>query len=176
MNRFAVLAAAFALCLPLTARADDASMQAKAKEMVTLLHTDRMVSQVSTNIRKQISDAAEKSIGTDPTPENKAKLTDFQKKLSDIIDAQVGWSVMEPAFTEVYAKTFTEEELTAIIAFYKSPAGVAFLEKTPTLNAAITKATQPRLATLQVQLRQALEDFRKSQTPAPTAAPTLSPK
>ena len=176
MNRLALLAA-FALFLPLTAHADDASLQAKAKEMVTLLHTDRMVTQVSTNIRKQIADAAEKTVGADPAPEAKTKLADFQKKVSDIVDAQVGWTVMESAFTDIYAKTFTEDELTGIIAFYKSPAGIAFLDKTPTVNSQVTRTTQPKLGALQQQLRQTLDDFRKSQTPAaaPTAAPTLGP-
>lgn len=170
MNRLAVLIA-FALCLPLTAHADDASLHAKAQELVTLLHTDRMVSQVSDNLRKRYSDGAQRVVGPNPTPEAKAKLADFDKKISGLIDAQVDWKLMEPSFTNAYAKTFSEDELSGIIAFYKSPAGMAFLEKTPSLNSQITQFTQSKMAALQSQLNQAMDEFRKSQIAAPATAP-----
>ena len=172
MKRVALLVA-LALCLPLSARADDASLHAKAKELVTLLHTDRMVAQLSDTLKKRADDAAEKAIGATPTPENKAKLTDFEKTISDTIDAQLGWSAMEAAVTEVYAKTFTEDELSAIIAFYKSPAGIAFLEKTPEVNAGIKDLSTSKLNAAQTQLNQAFIEFRKSL--AAPAAPAATP-
>ena len=78
---------ALVLCLPLAARAgqapaahpsqapaahaDDASRRAKAAQLVTLLHTERMVQQNSATIMKQVSDAAEKEIA--PTPRRRAR-------------------------------------------------------------------------------------------------------
>ena len=169
MNRVALLLA-LSLCLPMAARADDASLHAKAKELVTLLHTDRMVAQLSDTLKKRATDAAEKAIGANPTPENKVKLTDFEKTISSTVDAQIGWPVMETAITEVYAKTFTEDELSAIIAFYKSPAGIAFLDKTPELNAGIKDLSTSKLNAAQAQLNLAFTEFRKSLA-APAAAP-----
>ena len=89
MKRVALLVA-LALCLPLSARADDASLHAKAKELVTLLHNDRMVAQLSDTLKKRATDIAEKAIGANPTPENKATLADFEKKISDTVNAQMG--------------------------------------------------------------------------------------
>ena len=84
------------LCLPLAARADDASHRAKAAQMVVLLHTEGMVQQASASILKQYSDAAEKAAGPNPTPQSKAQIADFEKKASQMIDAQVGWSRWNP--------------------------------------------------------------------------------
>ena len=42
---------------------------------------------------------------------------------------------MEPEFVDLYAKAFTDDQLDAITAFYKSAAGVVFLEKTVDINA-----------------------------------------
>lgn len=165
------LLAALALCLPLTARADDASRQAKAQELVTLLHTDRMVGQLSNNLKKRAADAAQRVVGPSPTPESQAKLTDFEKRISAQIDAQIAWTVMQPTFVDVYAKTFTEDELTSILTFYKSPAGAAFLEKTPTINSQVTQLTQSKMTALQQQLNQSFADFQKSVTPPASAAP-----
>ena len=181
INRLALLLA-LTLCLPLAAHADEASRHAKAQEMITLIHTDRMVQQISVNIMKQLSAAGEKLIGPNATPESKTQLTDFEKKFSDIIDSQVGWKVMEPQLADIYSKAFTEEELNGIVAFYKSPSGIALVEKMPSVNATATQLLQSKMAALQPQMKQMYEEFQRSQTaptpapaPAATPAPTLAP-
>ena len=170
------------LCLPLAARADDASRHAKAAQMVTLLHTESMVQQASVTILKQVSDAAEKAVGTTPTPQSKAQLADFEKKASQMIDAQVGWNALQPAITDLYAKTFTEQELDVIVAFFKTPESAAFLQKMPQINDQVEQLAHSRLVVLQPQINQALDDFSKSQAPPPPAtapaaahAPAASP-
>lgn len=180
MNRF-ILIPALAFCLPLAAHADDASLHAKAQQMVLVLHTDRMVKQVAGNFNKQYSDTAEHIVGNNPTPEQAAKLAEFEKNLSTTIGAQLSWDVIGPGLVDLYAKTFTEQELDAIIAFYKSPAGIAFLDKTPAVNAQLTQLLQSKLVALQPQLKQSLDDFRKSQAPAPQNSlqftqPGIAPK
>lgn len=172
MNRsFAVLA--LAVCLPLAARADDATKKAKAQELIGILHSERMITQLTSNLVKQVNDAAEQVTGPSPTAESKARLDEFEKKVSGMFDQQLGWSVMGPQIVNVYATTFTEDELTAIVNFYKSPAGSAFLTKTPEINTQLNQLAQPKLAALQTEVRQAFEEFRKTQQPAP-APPTLN--
>ncbi|HEX9199590.1 MAG TPA: DUF2059 domain-containing protein [Acidobacteriaceae bacterium] len=173
MNRL-ILLLSLSLLLPFTAHADEASQRAKAKEMVLLLHSDRMVTQISANFMKQLSIAGEKLIGPNATPESKAQLADLEKKFSQMIDDQVGWKVMEPALTDIYAKTFTEDELTTIVAFYKSPAGAALIEKMPTVNTAATQLLQSKMTVMQPQMKQMYEDFQRSQV-TPAKPPTLGP-
>jgi uncharacterized protein len=162
-----------ALCFPLAARADEASHRAKAQQMVILLHTDRMVKQVSANFMKQLSTAGEKVIGPNATDEKKTQLADFEKKFAAMIDAQVGWDVMEPILTDYYQKAFTEEELDVIVTFYKTPAGAALVERMPAVNAQATQLLQTRMAAVQPQMKQMYEDFQKSQMAA--APPTVEP-
>jgi hypothetical protein len=169
MHRLALLLT-LVLCLPLAAHADQASRRAKAAQLVVLLHTERMVQQASADILKQVSDAAENATGPNSTPQNQARLADFEKNISQLIDTQLGWKAMQPAFTDLYAKTFTEQELDVIVAFYKSPAGVALLENMPTIDAQATQLAHSRLDALQPQLNQLFDDFRKSQAPPTPAA------
>jgi hypothetical protein len=171
MNRLALLLTLF-LCLPLAAHADQASRRAKAAQLVALLRTERMVQQNSATIMKQISDAADKVAGPNPTPESKARLTSLEKNISQLIDAQLGWKVMQPGITDLYANTFTEQELDVIVAFYKTPAGAALIDKIPQIDNQIQQLAQSRLNILQPQITQAFSDFRKSQAAAPT--PTAS--
>jgi hypothetical protein len=140
-----------------------------------------MVKQVAGNFNKQYSDTAEHILGNNPTPDQATKLAEFEKNLAKTIDAQLSWDAIGPGFADLYAKNFTEEELDAIIAFYKSPAGIAFLDKTPAANSQITQMLQSKLMALQPQLKQSLDDFRKSQAPPPAdtlqlTQPGIAPK
>lgn len=172
MNRFAAVLV-LTLTLPLAARADEASHRAKAEEMMTLLHTQRMVEQISGNITKQVDQAATSVAGTSPTPATQAKVDNFKKQADKLIDAQLGWDAMKPGFLDVYVKNFTEEQLDAIIAFYKSPAGSALLDKMPTVNSEVTQFGNTRMTVLQPQLKDLFDAFRKDVAPAP--APALGP-
>lgn len=176
LARRIALLLALAVSYSLSARADEASHRAKATEMMTVLHTQRMVQQISENLKKQISDAADKIAGPTPTDDAKAKVADFEKKADQMIDTQISWDTMQAGFTDIYVKNLTEEQLDGIIAFYKSPAGVALLENMPTVNNQVTQFGGSHMTALQPLLKQLFEDFQKSvaATPAPepaTAAP-----
>lgn len=161
-----------ALCLPLAARADEASHRAKAEQMMALLHTEEMVNKISANISKQVDDAASKSLSTTPSPDQQAKFDDFKKQVAQAIETQVGWKSMKGSFIDVYAKNFTEEQLDAIIAFYKTPAGAALLTTMPTVNEQVGQLGNSRMNALQPQLKQLYDTYTKSLVAAP---PTLGP-
>ena len=74
---------------------------------------------------------------------------------------------MQPGIIDLYAKTFTEQELDAIVAFYKTPAGAALIDKIPQIDNQIQQLAQSRLNILQPQITQAFSDFRKSRPPRP---------
>ena len=151
------------------------ALHLKAQKMVLLLHTDRTVDGVTANIKKQVLAAAEKEVGPNPTAEKKARLEIFEKKVAQLIDEQVGWKAMQSTFFDMYAKTFTEQELDGIIAFYQSPSGIALLDKMQGLDAQANQYAQSRLIAAQPQLKQLFEDFRKSSDAPSPAAPVATP-
>jgi hypothetical protein len=179
-NQHLALFLVLALCVPLAARADEASHRAKAEQLMTLLHTEETVQRISDTITKQVDDAAQKGLSTTPSPDQQAKFDDFKKQAAQTIDAQVGWKSLKDGFADVYTKNFTEEQLDAIIAFYKTPAGAALLANMPTVNEEVSKLGNARMTALQPQLKEMYETYQKSLVgPAPSlgpvapAAPTL---
>lgn len=170
MNRYAAIAAiVFALTLPSIARADDASHRAKAEEMISLMHTEKAIQQNADSIAKQVDDAADHAAGPDATPEQKAKAEDFKKQANQTIETQLGWEAMKPAVVDLYVKTFTEDQLDAIVAFYKTPAGAALLEKTPELSAQFGQLGNSRVTDLREKLQKAYMDLQSSLHPTPAA-------
>lgn len=164
------------LTLPLAARADEASHRAKAQEMITLLRTERMINQISDNITKQATDAAASIAGANPSPETKVKAADFVKQSTQLISEQLSWESMRAGFTDIYVKDFTEEEMDSINAFYKTSAGKALLDKTPTVNSQATQFGNARMTALQPQMKKLFDELRNSaaaESAKPAPHPTL---
>jgi uncharacterized protein len=173
MNRLAPLLALL-LCIPSPARADEASHRAKAQEIVTLLHLNRAVGQLMDNLLRQTTAITTQRAGGTLTPEIQASLSDFQKTVTATMEPQIGWQAIEPEYVKRYADTFTDEELDAMVAFYKSPAGAAVVDKMPILNQQVAQLMQARVTALQPQMIQMLKDFENSvpqKAPSPSGPP-----
>ncbi len=168
------------------ARADEASKRAKAEQLFMLLRMDTMMDQLMNGVKKQVQQITESMPGADQaTPEQKKQMTDFQQRVMDVVNQKIGWKALEPDFINLYASTYTEEELDGIVAFYKSPIGQKMIEKTPELTAKSTQITQQKMSELQPQLTQMVQDFMKqmaasmgkpAQTPAAPAPAKPQPK
>jgi uncharacterized protein len=167
MKRIALLLA-FALCLPLAAHADEASRRVKAQEMLNLMHLDRLMDQMMDTMLQQMSAIRSQLGGNTVKPEDQAKLDEFQQKAVELIKSQMGWKALEPDYVDIYAKNFTDEQLDAILVFYKSPAGIALVDKLPILTAEGSQLAQAKMTALQPQLRQLIQDYSKSVSPHST--------
>ena len=53
----------------------------------------------------------------------------------------------------LYAKTFTEDELTQAVAFYESPVGRSLIEKSPSLAPELTKDMMARMNGLEADIK-----------------------
>lgn len=176
MNRFfAVCALLLALNLPLAARADDASARAKAEQLIAIQHTQATVEKIAANITSQVDAAADRAAGPDATADQKTKVADFKKQAAQIIDTNLGWAAMKPAVVDLYVKNFTEEQLDQILAFYKTPAGAALLEKMPEINTQFGHVGDDHVAGLKDQLQKAYKDFADSLHPVPSLGAPATP-
>jgi hypothetical protein len=175
MKRLALLLV-LVLCLPLTARADEASRRVKVQELLTLLHMDTLMQQMMDAIQKQTADNARQICDETPTPQQQALLDDFEKKLFALVESRVGWKAIEPDIIDLYARNFTDEDLDGILAFYKSPAGVSMITKMPAMAAQAMQISQARVTALMPELKQMTEDFEKAAKAAKpdAAAPAKS--
>jgi len=166
-----------------SARADDASKRVKAEQLFVLLHMDRMMDQLMVGVRNQVQQIVQEMPGADDaTPEQKKQIVDFQQRVLGLVNDKLGWKALEPDFINLYASTYTEEELDGILAFYTSPVGQKMIEKTPELTAKSTEITQQKMREVQPQLNAMVQDFMKQMAaatakPAPsqTAPPSTTP-
>ena len=174
MKRPALLLA-LSLCLPATLHADDASKQAKVRELFALLHVEHISDQIRSSVMNQTAGIPKQLFGPEISPVNKAKFDVLQEKILQTVDAQVGWKVLEPQYVKLYTDTYSEEEINGIVAFYKTPAGAAMIAKSPDLSTKSIQLVQAKMAAVQPQLKQMVEDFVRDTKPASTPAPATAP-
>ncbi len=84
------------------------------------------------------------------TPSGAAKsrdeaMTKVMDKTMDMVAQELSWEKMKDEYISIYAETFTEEELRGALAFYKSPAGKAFIRKQPAVMEQSMKLGQKRV-------------------------------
>ena len=52
-------------------------------------------------------------------------------KFTDIMREELSWSKMKPQYIRIYQESFSQEDVEGFIAFYRSPAGQAYVDKMP---------------------------------------------
>jgi hypothetical protein len=87
-------------------------------------------------------------------------------RLALVIRDELSWSNMRPVYLQIYRESFTQEEVDGVLAFYTSPAGIAFVEKMPLVMQKSTELMQGRMAPMikriRAEMQQALAEARGS--------------
>jgi hypothetical protein len=136
------------------ALAQDAGKAAKVEEMLRLTKTDEMMQQVMSQMKTMSMDQFEKNL----PPEEKAKAREQQQKIFDLVSAKMSWEKFKPAIVQIYAEVYTDEELDGILAFYRSPAGHAMIEKMPQLMSRTMAVAQKLMGDIQPEIEKMVKE------------------
>lgn len=72
-------------------------------------------------------------------------LEHYQARANGELDKQVSWPQIKPQLVTLYTQKFTEQELTELLAFYRSPLGDKVLNLMPALTQQSAELTQARI-------------------------------
>lgn len=112
------------------------------------------VDQVMRNV--QVETTKGKTLSAKQQEEMKA-LTD---KMIEIVRKEISWTQLRPLSVQIYQESFTQEEIDGLIAFYKSPAGMAVIEKMPIVMQKTMNAMMMRMGPLMEQFNQELHQVK----------------
>jgi hypothetical protein len=158
MKSIGVALGLFLFWPPTSALADEASKNAKIEEMIRLTHADRMIQQMTDQIKTM--QAAQLSKMDIPADERQAA-GELQQKILALVSDRLSWDKAKPVFVKVYSDTFTEQEIGAIVEFYKSPAGQAMLEKMPLLIQRSMAVGQQLMGDLAPEIKRMTEELKQ---------------
>ena len=72
---------------------------------------------------------------------------------------EMSFSKMKDLYFESYTSIFTTDELHALVAFYETPAGRAYVEKLPALTKRMMGLAQDRMQKLQPEVKRLNDEF-----------------
>ncbi|MFP4282007.1 MAG: DUF2059 domain-containing protein [Opitutales bacterium] len=127
------------------------------QELLVLSGSPQMVEMTKGQLAGMVSGPVQQTLqGQALTPEITAIAQACAERAAALVNEALRWEAVEPIFVEVYQATMTQEEVDGIVAFYKTPAGRAMIEKMPQLIQVSAQRMQQQLGPLVEQL-QALE-------------------
>lgn len=100
------------------------------------------------------------------TSKQEALVDSFLAKYKAIIKDELSWKKMLPAYIQIYRDTFTEKELAELIAFYESPTGQMFVQKTPVILDKTSKIMQQKMVSILTRMDAALSESMKEMSKA----------
>ena len=129
MRKFAVLLATWALAgaafaAPPTAQSVDAMLTATRAEKVL----DSMFTIFDQSMRQGMAASLQ---GQTLNAEQQRILETMPGQIAQAFREEMSWTKLRPVYIRIYQETFTQEEVNAITAFYKTPAGAASIDKMP---------------------------------------------
>jgi hypothetical protein len=165
-----VLFAFVAAMVCATAHGDElAERRQLASELLVALNMEATVGQTadmlktflpaqSAQMGKQMGKMLPGAGATEEMPDADKMHRELMEKMMALVFEEMSWQKMKDDYVTLYAETFSAEELRALVAFYRTPAG-AYVEKQPelmlkTMN--LSQKAMERLMPKMVALQDAL--------------------
>jgi hypothetical protein len=145
----------------LTARAADTlPTEASIQELlaVTNVHKllDQMLPQMDAMMQRSTAEALR---GQTISPEAQKMIDQSRANATAIMKEELSWSKLEPLYIRVYQKSLTQEEVTGMIALYKTPAGQAMINKMPIVMQNTMAEMQTMMAPIMQRIQQSQQQL-----------------
>ncbi len=158
MKKMIVFALVLLFSLPLSATADDASRRQLAEQFLNINKVKDQVDLMYGKIEGIIFSQLE---AIDIPDEREKNLQAMQKIALDLLFEGLSWDKLKDEYIQLYADTFTEEELQGIIDFSKSPLGQKMAEKSPILMQRSMEIGRQHAQQVMPQVQKAIQDYIK---------------
>jgi hypothetical protein len=149
-----------------SAHADESTKAAKIDELMRITKVESISAQVGGQIRAMMMN----QLNAAGLPEeSKAGAAGMMNKVIAQVEERMSWDKLKPEYMKVYGDVFSEEEITGIVAFYKTPIGRAMLAKMPQLMSKSMEIGQRRMADLipevQRRMQEVMQKYKSEKKP-----------
>lgn len=159
---------ALMLLLPLHLSAAESSKQEKVDALVEVMNLDEMVDAMHIQIQNMMNNLHQ---NLEITESERPLFDEYYQKVGVVMQEQLSWKQFEPMMLNIYNKHFTEEEITAMLEFYRSETGQSILSKMPVVmqesmvtSQAMAQRLMPEVQALTEEFDRKLKEHRKQES------------
>jgi hypothetical protein len=135
-----------------------------SQESIDRLLVDAKVEQLLDTMLANVDQVMRRSMETSMqgqqqlSPEQRQAADGAAAKFVQVMREEMTWDKLRPLYVQIYQESFTQEEIDGLIAFYESPAGVAFVEKMPVVMQKSMSIMQSRMAAMMEKMKAAMKE------------------
>lgn len=153
------LLVALILVVSVASAAETPASEASIKEILRVTEAqkllDGMFSQVDLMMRSAMQEALK---GHTVSPEEQMAIDRMSAKMLAMMKEEMSWEKLEPLYLSIYQKSFTQEEVDGMLAFYRSSAGTALIKKMPVVIQHSMSAMRERMGPMMQKIQAAVEE------------------
>jgi hypothetical protein len=106
--------------------------EASIKQLLDTAQVRKLLDSVMTKMDTLLQQTIKQTTqGRKISPKIQKDIDTQQAEVTAMLKDMLDWKKLEPLYVRVYQKSFTQEEVDGMIAFYKTPAGQAVINKMP---------------------------------------------
>ena len=131
---------------------------ASVDELLSVTRSEKLLASVQQNLDTAVRNAMAQSLQDKSlTPRGQKVMDNFMHEYMGIMKEELSWDRFKDTYARIYSETFTQEEVDGLLAFYRSPAGQAMIDKMPLVMQKSMALTQERMGPLVQRLQAALK-------------------
>ena len=178
MKRIGIVLLALCLSLPWPALAAQApagqASQARIDQLLQVMRARDTVEEMLPQMEQMQKQVMAQAIGRRQlTAEQQASMERVRQIMNRRMRDALAWDKLEPLYRDIYAKSFNDEDMDAMIAFYGSPPGQRVLDKMPGLTQNTMSAIQQMLVPLMQDMERDIDAELDKQGDAPGEPPAV---
>jgi uncharacterized protein len=151
----ALASAALFTTLAVAAPGDPPASEASIRQLLEVTQSRQLLDDLSAQLDQMMRTSMQQALaGKQFSVEQQKILDDMRTKLVKIFGEHLQWDQLEPMYLDIYKKSFTQNEVDGMLAFYKTEAGKALIAKMPLAMQNTMQATQSKMAALMPQVQQ----------------------
>jgi uncharacterized protein len=115
-----------------SASPSSAPTEASVKQLLEVAQAHKLVDSVMAQMDSLMQETIAQATKGQPIPPKVQKEIDQRRsEMLAMMKELLDWKKLEPMYVRIYQKTFSQQEVDGMIAFYKTPAGQAVMSKMP---------------------------------------------
>ena len=137
------------------------------RELLAVTQARNMLDGIRSQYEGMMNSSVQQALkGKTPTPTEQRAIDNMKTKMIDLLQGTLSWEKLEPVYVRLYRESFTEEEIAGMLAFYRTAAGKAVIQKMPILMQKSMLETQNTMMAMMPKMQKIQQEFVAEMKPA----------
>jgi len=136
--------------------------QASIEKLLVDTQADKTLTSIQQQIDSMMQNTLQQATQGQPVSPDQQKILDaFRQKSTAALKEQLDYDNLKSTFVQIYAESFSQDEVDQLIAFYEGPTGKMFVAKMPIVMQRSMTLMQQKMAPMLQIIQQAAKEMKE---------------